>query len=113
MNIFRISTLFAALLSTAPVMAQSYTPAHYYSTPWGPVFTSRNECEDAGAIPDMKTLDLNRDGIVSEQEWQRSGLPDSMLTMFSSIDKDGKGYITEKQLDAYRHVGRCEMSPGL
>ncbi len=112
MRIFETSVALAALLWAAPAVAQSI-PAHYYSTPWGPIFTSRDECDKAGAIPDMKTLDLNHDGLVSEQEWQMSGLPDSMLTMFSSIDKSGKGYITEKELDAYRHVGRCSETPTL
>ena len=90
-----------ALLLAAPAMAS------YYSTPWGPMFTSMNECREAGAMPDMTVMDRNRDGRISSREFERSGASDSTVSLFSSIDKNKDGYISKRELDAYSIIGRC------
>lgn len=90
-----------ALLLAAPAFAS------YYSTPWGPMFTSMNECREAAAMPDMSVMDRNRDGRISAHEFERSGAADTTVSLFSSIDRNKDGYISKQELDAYRMAGKC------
>lgn len=84
--------------------------AEYYSTPFGPIYTTMTECRMASAMPDMRQLDGNRDGLISSREFELNGSGDTTVSMFYSIDKNKDGIISAKELEAYRHIGKCRES---
>lgn len=97
----------AAGLLAGPAMAQM-TKARYYSTPFGPVYTTMSDCREAGQTPDLRVLDQNHDNRVSSHEFEESGLENKDVSLFYSIDKNHDGFISQTELDAYRHVGKCQ-----
>ena len=99
------------IITLAGLMALSTASyAEYYSTPFGPVFTSENECRMASAMPDMRRLDGNRDGVISSREFELNGSGDTTVSMFYSIDKNKDGVISGRELAAYRQIVKCRES---
>jgi Ca2+-binding EF-hand superfamily protein len=47
----------------------------------------------------FSSMDTNKDQIVSKEEAQKAGMPD---TVFKKIDKDGNNQITSTESNAYR-----------
>jgi hypothetical protein len=95
-----------AALMSFPVIAH----AEYYSTPFGPVYTTEHECRMASAMPDMRQLDGNRDGVISSREFESNGSGDTTVSLFYSIDKNKDGIISGRELDTYRNIGKCRES---
>lgn len=95
----------AALAAFSPI-----AHAEYYSTPFGPVYTTMSECRMASAMPDMRQLDGNRDGLISSREFELNGSGDTTVSMFYSIDKNKDAIISGRELDAYRNIGKCRES---
>lgn len=102
----KLLVITIALLIAAPAMAQ-VVQTGYYATPWGPMFTSMDECHDAAAMPDLAVMDRDSDDRVSKGEFENMAGSGATVSLFDSIDRNKDGFISRQEMDAYRHVGRC------
>lgn len=53
-----------------------------------------------GAMQTLETLDSDGDGRISATEYTAS--PGKTRSEFTRIDRDGNGYLTAAEIDAYR-----------
>lgn len=109
--------LFAALLSAAPALAQTASPASL-TTPQAHArrnfFNSNQNRSDIGAHVDrmFKQLDLNHDGFITKDEIATSqaqfddkmskSAPNRAAKMFDRLDFNHDGQITQADVDAAR-----------
>lgn len=62
-------------------------------------------CREANSLPDFRSLDIDRDGMVNYREMRTNN--EKHISLFYAIDRNHDGYISPRELDIYAKVGDC------
>ena len=92
----------ALVISAAAAMADTLI---IRDTPYHTFFYPFSDCAGSNAAPDMRVMDMNSDGLISEAEFDAGDM--SHVSLFNSIDMNSDGFISPPEIAAYRHVGKC------
>lgn len=67
----------------------------------------QTECRGANAAPQLSSLDRDRDGFISDREYEDYGTSAEHVSLFRSIDTNSDGRLSGKELQRYREIGDC------